>query len=305
MIRPAAMAADPGLNPERPWAITSALTKASIPTVSRRRSGAANVFPAPFGPAITTTCGFRPTLTEALSRASCPADVSPRPPQVLLIRPRTARSPPAPYGTRIRRGSTRSGAGTRPTAGRARREVKVGFTPPEVGKRLEPATKRLGTSWVWPWPLATESPADAPMMAPPIVCIWARPLPTLRTPPRPGESPSPGPPPPPSTKRCPARTRGRPGRGGRRGRPSPGEDETVVGVGQPLADERHGGQVTGRGAQEGVQGFAEEIGLAVTDAQEVVGLQRVADQPLGAGQVALAGVLGVSRPGRRAGHRSC
>lgn len=74
MILPASNAVDSGLNPASPWAITSALTKAPISTAPCKTSGAADVFPAPFGPAMTTVCGRLPAFVRGPPATSDRAD---------------------------------------------------------------------------------------------------------------------------------------------------------------------------------------------------------------------------------------
>src|SRR5712692_4708684 len=58
ITRPASRATSSGRKAERPSARTSALTYSNGPNVSRSKSGAEVDFPAPFGPATITSCGF-------------------------------------------------------------------------------------------------------------------------------------------------------------------------------------------------------------------------------------------------------
>src|SRR5213075_2817473 len=59
-MRPAAMATFSGENPDSPRAIVSALTNSWTPKASWTIAGAVVDFPAPLGPATTTTRGAAP-----------------------------------------------------------------------------------------------------------------------------------------------------------------------------------------------------------------------------------------------------
>ena len=71
----------------------------------------------------------------------------------------------------------------------------------------------------------------------------------------------------------------------------PAQRQLILAAWQVFAHEGHGGQVLARRRQKFVQGVAKQIRPGIGDAQQVVRLERVGDEPLRAAEVAFAGIL--------------